>query len=325
MVVPYHVGDPHVFVRDRVVRSHQRERRLVVEVLALPAHRLMGLGEPADRLPPARLPFFRLDTRRWHVARYRSALREQRGLWICAVGEGGEGLQAEIDPRLLGSRLQRVCRHLGTGDGDIPAVRLFRDSDGLGRALDGARPLYAEAPNLGEDERAVIQPCPVTVFFVGERAVAIAIAPFEAREAGLLAALYPPEERLLGLVQPRQHVLQHMAVDRGVLRILRPDGLQLGFLLVAREGDTASLPGGDALLQGRGVEGAAAPQDNLQCPLLGRSGPELLFLGCTTHRLVLVHVLLFQSSSATTAIQGTSGSSPTRLTAWGESQRLAAG
>ncbi len=30
----------------------------------------------------------------------------------------------------------------------------------------------------------------------------------------------------------------------------------------------------------------------------------MLFLGCTTHRLVLVHVLLFQSGSANTATQG---------------------
>src|SRR5262249_11326449 len=122
-----------------------------------------------------------------------------------------------------------------------------------------------------------------------------------------------------------QHVVQPRAVDRGVLRILRPDSLQLGFLLLAREGDTAALPGGAALLQGRGVAGAAAPQDTLQCPLLGRSGPELLFQGFTTHSLVLMPGLLFQSSRATTPIQGTSGSSPTRLTAWMETQRLAAG
>jgi hypothetical protein len=45
-----------------------------------------------------------------------------------------------------------------------------------------------------------------------------------------------------------------MAVDGGVVRELLTDRLQLGFLLRAREGDVAALPGGDALFQGGVVE-----------------------------------------------------------------------
>ncbi len=68
-------------------------------------------------------------------------------------------------------------------------------------------------------------------------------------------------------------------MDGGVLRELRADGLQFGFLLVARDGDVAALPGGDALLQGGVVELAAAPQHFLQRPLLGGRGTQLLFVG----------------------------------------------
>jgi len=60
-----------------------------------------------------------------------------------------------------------------------------------------------------------------------------AVSALEAREACLLAALDAAEECLVRLIQPRQHVLQDMGVDRLIFRKLRPDGLELGFLLKA--------------------------------------------------------------------------------------------
>jgi hypothetical protein len=45
MVVPHHVGRLYVFVIDRVVRSYQRQRCLMVEVYPLPAYPLMRSGE----------------------------------------------------------------------------------------------------------------------------------------------------------------------------------------------------------------------------------------------------------------------------------------
>src|SRR5260221_772136 len=60
---------------------------------------------------------------------------------------------------------------------------------------------------------------------------------------------------------------------------LGTDGREFGFLLVAREGDAPLAVQADALLQGGVVELAAAPEDLVQRPLLGRRGPQLLFVG----------------------------------------------
>jgi hypothetical protein len=93
-----------------------------------------------------------------------------------------------------------------------------------------------------------------------------AIAALEAREARLLSSLapvHPGEVRLIGRVEPGEHVLQDVAVDGGVVGHLRADGLQLGFLVVAGDGAVAPLPGGDALLQRGVVERTAQPQHAL--------------------------------------------------------------
>jgi hypothetical protein len=70
----------------------------------------------------------------------------------------------------------------------------------------------------------------------------------EAREPCFLPVLHPPEERLIGLVETGQHVLQHVAVNSRVLRELRADGFQLRFLFKPRDRDVLPLPGDDALL-----------------------------------------------------------------------------
>ncbi len=44
MVILDHVGRLQGFMSDRVVRAHEGQRRLVVEVRSHPADRLMGLG-----------------------------------------------------------------------------------------------------------------------------------------------------------------------------------------------------------------------------------------------------------------------------------------
>ena len=76
-----------------------------------------------------------------------------------------------------------------------------------------------------------------------------------------------------------------MRVDGGIFRELRTDGLQLGFLLIARHRDTAPLPGGDALLEGRVIEHAAVPQDALELTFLCGCRPQLLLVRRAVRRL----------------------------------------
>src|SRR5262249_27221725 len=120
------------------------------------------------------------------------------------------------------------------------------------------------------------------VLFVGERVVASAA--LEAREARLLAIQETTEERLVGPVQAAQHVLEDVAVKSCIFREGRPEVFHLRFLLVAAGG--AALPAsppGDPLLQRRIVEPTAAPQDLLQCLLLGGCWLQLLFVGLADH------------------------------------------
>ncbi len=60
-----------------------------------------------------------------------------------------------------------------------------------------------------------------------------AVATLEPWEARLLTALDTPKERLIGLVQSRQHVLQDMGMDGRVLWEHLTDRFQLRFLLIA--------------------------------------------------------------------------------------------
>jgi IS605 OrfB family transposase len=77
-----------------------------------------------------------------------------------------------------------------------------------------------------------------------------AIPPLKTREPRLLAVRDAAEARLVGLIAASQHVLSDAAVEGGIRRERRPEVLQLGLLLGAREGDVAALPGGAALFQG---------------------------------------------------------------------------
>src|SRR5260370_1090491 len=164
-----------------------------------------------------------------------------------ASGQRGKGFQPEINPGLLPSGRQGAHRYVGTRNGDIPAVSFTRDGDGLGCAFQWAGPGDANTPDLRQDERAVIQPCAVTVFL--EREGAVARAALEAREARLLTARPAAQERLIELCQARQHVLEQV-------RELR-----------------AQMEGGDALARLHHLRGAVArPHPYKQVDMIGLNG-----------------------------------------------------
>src|SRR5262249_35341745 len=133
------------------------------------------------------------------------------------------------------------------------------------------------APNLGEEQEAVVQAGAVAELLVGERVRAV--APVEAGRAGRLPLADAAEERLGGVVEPGEHVLQELAVARRRPRPRRAEVLQFGFLPVARGGDAAPLPCRLALLQCGVVAPAAEQQDKLELPLLVGSGLALVLEG----------------------------------------------
>ena len=257
-VILNHVTDPQVFMVYRVVLPNQRERRLVVKILPLVADVLMRSGEERDGLASPMAPL--LAPRHSALAAsqigVRLAIVTRRGDRL-PVGQRGEGLQPQINSRLLAGARNWLYGHVRAGESHMPTVSLMRDRDGLGHALNRARPMHADAPNLGEDEEAVVKPRTIAVLLEGEGVDAVAaLEPWETR---LLAPLDATKERLVGLIKPGKHILQDVAMDGLVLRHLGANGLEFGFLLVARDRDAAPLPGGDALLEGGVIEIAATP------------------------------------------------------------------
>src|SRR5260221_6515800 len=200
MGVADHVGHPQIFEIEGIVGAEQIERRLVVEVLPLPPHLLMLALEQVHGLRAALTA--RLPTRHPALGLLQSPLRRTvvtRVLNYLAVRRDEEYLQAHIDAGLLTRLRQWLDGHLVAGEVDVPAVRLIGDSDGLGCAFDGTGPADGDAPNLGEDQIAILEPRPVAILFVGEGVVAVAaLKPWEAR---LFAIREPAEERLIGRVQ----------------------------------------------------------------------------------------------------------------------------
>src|SRR5262249_2898696 len=151
------------------------------------------------------------------------------------------------------------------------------DRDGLDRALQRPTPPHGDPPDLVQHQETVVQVSAVAMLLVGEGVVAVPA--MKAGEPRLFALGHAAEEGVIRLVQPRQHLLQHMAVEGGVLR---EGGAHLfAFALLLQTGGRAPLPApppGDALFEGDVVERATAPQDALQRTLLGRRGPQLLLV-----------------------------------------------
>ena len=148
-----------------------------------------------------------------------------------AIRERSEGFYAKVYACLLPGGGEGLYWHISARETDIPAIRFFADGNRLGRAFQRARPAHGNAPDLGENEETIVQRRPVAKLLVGERMPAV--APLIAGKSRLLARLHPEKERLIRLVQPRQHVLQHMAVEGGVLWHGGAEVLQLRFLAVA--------------------------------------------------------------------------------------------
>src|SRR5260221_12241584 len=277
---------------DRVVLTYQGECHLMMEVGTLPPHVLLLLGEQLDRLLAAGAPllplgysplgFLQLALRFAIVARVGDRF---------ALSGDEKHLQPDINARLLPSEGQRLRGDVGTGEGDVPAIRLLGDRDRLGRPFKGAGPPSRNASDLAQDEIAVIQADAVAILDKCERMVAVLA--LKTREAGPLAMCHPTEEGLIRLVQSGQHVLEHVAVDASILRHVRPDVLQFSGLLIARNGHAALFPHGDAGVTSRVMERATAPQDALQLSLLCGRGSQLFLVGFAASGRF--HATLFQS------------------------------
>jgi hypothetical protein len=167
VVVPHHVGELQVFVRDYVVRLDQLAGCSVMEVTALVAAVLV-----AAVLVAAVLLGFRQERHRVAstvapplAPRHPALTLRQIGLGapLRAGGENtrpiascGERLNPQVYPGLLARYGQWLNWHVSAGDGDIPPVRFTPTGDGLGRSLNRAGPVDADTPDLRQDKEAIL-------------------------------------------------------------------------------------------------------------------------------------------------------------------------
>jgi hypothetical protein len=179
--------------------------------------------------------------------------------------------------------------HIGAGEAGVPAIRLPRDRDRLGRPLKRTRPARRDASNLGEDHKAVIQLCAVPDLRRGEAGVAVPA--LEARVARCLTRLHAAEVGLESTRYPLRHVLQDLAVNLAVFRQGLFDTGQLGLLLGVGNRDTAHPPGFLTLAKSGIVDVAAEHEGTIKQPGPFGGGLEFVLVGLVN--AVLYHLWLF--------------------------------
>jgi hypothetical protein len=226
-----HVANPQILVIDHIKPLDEHARYFVLAVAALSSDMLVSLGEERHCFASANAPLLATA----HLTLATTQIRfgftvmgwSNDAFPICARCEG---FQSEVNRSFLTSVGQWLNRRLRARNGDIPPIGLLGDGNGLRSPFDRTGPVYANAPNLGEHENAVVQLCPVAILL--EREAMVASAGFEAWETCLLASLYPREERQICLIQPRKHILENVNVDVRILWKFCTNEFELGFLVI---------------------------------------------------------------------------------------------
>jgi hypothetical protein len=201
-----------------------------------------------------------------------------------------EHLETHIYARLFAGERQWLGGYLRTGNAGVPPIRFPADGDGLGGAVEWQRTVQPDGntPNLGEAEDTTIQHRAAMLAHLRIGEAVVAVPALEAGITGRLAHLDAAEERLKGLVQAVQHILQDLRVEVAVFGPHLLDARQLRRLHGEAHGDVAFLPRQCPFFQPGVVQLAAAPQDRLQHP----------FLRGRWHQAVLegfAHTLLFHT------------------------------
>src|SRR5262245_2925886 len=134
----------------------------------------------------------------------------------CPIRKRGERLDPKVYAGFLSGWGQGLTWRVSARETHVPAVRFFADRDGLGRALNWARPADGDAPDLRQNQKPVVQCRAVAELLVGNGVPAV--ARLIAWEARFLACFHPAKECLIGLIKTRWRVLQDVAMDSRIRR-----------------------------------------------------------------------------------------------------------
>jgi hypothetical protein len=184
-------------------------------------------------------------------------------------------------------------RRIGAGKTDISAIRFPRDRDRLRGTLHRPTPSYCDAPDLGEDQKVVIQPSATVVpnLWVGETVVAISA--LEAGIAGCGAIAYALKERLKRSIGTEHDILQDLGINLGVLRHCLLDIGQLSLLLEIRNRNSTHPPCFPTLANGGVIDLAAEQKGTIKFPVLFLGGLKYVFVGLANAAGLFFHGILF--------------------------------
>jgi hypothetical protein len=147
--------------------------------------------------------------------------------------------------------------------------------------------MYPNAPDFGQDEKAIVEGGTIAELLVSET-----IIPIAALEAGIARCLSLADatvEGVNGAIQARQYVLQDLRMEVAIFGPRLLDGGQLGTLAGDGDADAALLPRPAPLLKGSIVEFAAAAHDKRQRRHLLGGRFQLVLEGLAYALLVHLH------------------------------------
>jgi hypothetical protein len=136
----------------------------------------------------------------------------------CPVRECGERFDSEVYACFLPSGRQWLYWYISAGKACIPAIGFSADRDRLGHSLQWAAPTDGDAPDLRQDQEAIVEPGATVVSNLRIGEAVVASTPMEARIAWCLSSIQPAEERLKRTLYAQHHILQDLGVDLGILR-----------------------------------------------------------------------------------------------------------
>src|ERR1700681_1157948 len=292
-VVLYQATNVQVFQKDHPKSVHQLSTFLVHKVVPAKLDPLMNTGHDSSSRLPLRRPFLlntQLALRLCQGSLFLS--KESRVVNLLASAESHEVRQANIDPNSFAVGHDRLWLNLNRKASAPFARRRSPDSQGLDLTLYRAVLLDAHIANLRQPQLAVERKSGLCI---GERVVS------EARskpwEASLLATLfYPAKEVLKRLVQPAQHILQHLTMDQRQVLANRFDLWQVILLVGVPDRFVLKAVGITPLLQSSVVEFAAKAKRPVHAGHLCLARIDSVLITFSVHHMITSACSIFRLS-----------------------------
>src|SRR5215469_11252149 len=269
--------DVEVFHRDQAVAFHQPAAEMMMKGGTLVSDFSVRLGHQYGGLAAATAAALATGKPALGAAEVcQPTLEVSRIVDLPAIRKSDKTVQPDIKADLLGRLRQRDSVSLD-GKTHVPVVYVPLDRNGLDLPLQWPVQLDLDQTGTLDTQLAVIEQS--AAIAVGGKGDAV-VPPerTEAREAGLLAASYPSEERLEGLIQPAEDILAAGEVGQSK-QPFGPHGLQLVGLVVVVDALAANFPSVAPFLQGGVVQVASLVELVLEKLNLGLVRVQAVFVG----------------------------------------------